>query len=80
MVGLKERLKPSELEIGALWLTGAPADVEAPVLLIVEDTSVMTGEGIPVAVRLTDVIEEFANEDDVLSGPVEPVIDRKSVV
>lgn len=76
---MKDRLNPAELdielelELGALWLTGLPAEVEAPVPLSVEETSVMIGEGIPVAVRLTDV-EVLADEDDVLKGPAEPAV------
>jgi hypothetical protein len=66
-VGLNDKLKPAELEL--LWLTGAPAEVEAPVLLTAEEMLVMTGVGIPVAVRLADVLDD---EDDVLSGPAEP--------
>lgn len=64
---MNDKLKPAELEL--LWLTGAPAEVEAPVLLTAEEMLVMTGVGIPVAVRLADVLD---NEDDVLSGPAEP--------
>lgn len=70
-MGLNERLKPSELE--PLWLTGPPAEVEAPVLFRAVETLVMIGVGIPVAVRLADVTEEFVKEDDALTGPAEPV-------
>lgn len=65
-VGLNVRLKPAEL--GLLWLTGAPAEVEAPVLLTAEETLVMIGVGIPVAVRLTDGDDD---NPDPLSGPAE---------
>ena len=59
-VGLNDRLKPIELEVG---------EVEALVLLAVDEMLVMTGVGIPVSVRLADV-----DEDEVLSGPAEPVV------
>jgi hypothetical protein len=57
-VGLKDRLKPVDLVL--VWL-----------LLRVEETGVMIGEGFPVAVRLTDVVDEFTGEDNVLSGPTD---------
>lgn len=61
-VGLNDRLNPPELEL--LWLTGAPAEVETPVLLTAEEMLVIMGVGNPVAVRLTD-----DDDDDPLSGP-----------
>lgn len=64
-VGLNDRLKPTELEVG---------EVEALVLLAVDEMLVMTGVvmtgvGIPVSVRLTE-----DDEDEVLKGPAEPVV------
>jgi hypothetical protein len=58
---LNDRLNPAELEV---------VEVDALVVLVAEDTLVMIGLGIPVAVKLTD----DDNEVDALIGPAEPVV------
>jgi hypothetical protein len=70
---LNVKLKPSELE--RLVLIGAPADVEVPVPLRVDETSVMIGDGIPVADRVTDCDEDLFEDVDALTGPDSSVDD-----